>query len=59
MEQEPQLTSCGVSAKVYAEVAKTAKEVHEFLVDRIAGLSLSGWAIIVGIECTVITCVVN
>ncbi|CCQ05387.1 hypothetical protein [Escherichia coli Nissle 1917] len=29
------------------------------LADRIAGLSLSDWAIIVGIACTVITCAVN
>ncbi|KDV96077.1 putative holin domain protein [Escherichia coli 2-156-04_S3_C1] len=29
------------------------------LVDKIAGLSLSDWAIIVGIACTVITCAVN
>ncbi|MDE5192735.1 phage holin [Citrobacter freundii] len=29
------------------------------LADRITDLSLSDWAIIVGIACTVITCVVN
>ncbi|EFB9392254.1 holin [Escherichia coli] len=50
------LTGCGVSAKAYAE---TAKEVSWMLADRIAGLSLSDWAIIVGIACTVITCAVN
>ena len=48
------LTGCGVSAKAYAETAKTAKEVSWMLADRIAGLSLSDWAIIVGIACTVI-----
>jgi hypothetical protein len=53
------LTGCGVSAKAYAETAKTAKEVSWMLADRIAGLSLSDWAIIVGIACTVITCAVN
>ena len=47
------LTGCGVSAKAYAETAKTAKEVSWMLADRIAGLSLSDWAIIVGIACTV------
>lgn len=46
------LTGCGVSAKAYAETAKTAKEVSWMLADRIAGLSLSDWAIIVGIACT-------
>ena len=30
------LTGCGVSAKAYAETAKTAKEVSWMLVDRIA-----------------------
>lgn len=44
------LTGCGVSAKAYAETAKTAKEVSWMLADRIAGLSLSDWAIIVGID---------
>ncbi|MDM3198478.1 phage holin family protein, partial [Citrobacter sp. Cf095] len=34
-------------------------EVSWMLADRIAGLSLSDWAIIVGIACTVITCAVN
>ncbi|QMD25888.1 holin [Citrobacter freundii] len=56
------LAGCGVSAKAYAETAKTAKtakEVSWMLADRIAGLSLSDWAIIVGIACTVITCAVN
>ena len=52
------LAGCGVSAKAYAETAKTAKEVSWMLADRIAGLSLSDWAIIVGIACTVITCAV-
>jgi hypothetical protein len=37
------LTGCGVSAKAYAETAKTAKEVSWMLADRIAGLSLSDW----------------
>ncbi|MDU1185954.1 MAG: holin, partial [Citrobacter sp.] len=31
------LTGCGVSAKAYAETAKTAKEVSWMLADRIAG----------------------
>ena len=43
------LAGCGVSAKAYAETAKTAKEVSWMLADRIAGLSLSDWAIIVGV----------
>ena len=50
------LAGCGVSAKAYAE---TVKGVSWILADRIAGLSLSDWAIIVGIACTVITCAVN
>ncbi|SQA62299.1 phage holin [Yokenella regensburgei] len=50
------LTGCGVSAKAYAD---TTKEVSWMLADKIAGLSLSDWAIIVGIACTVITCAVN
>ena len=50
------LTGCGVSAKAYAE---TTKEVSWMLADKMAGLSLSDWAIIVGIACTVITCGVN
>jgi len=53
------LAGCGVSAKAYAETAKTAKEVSWMLADRIAGLNLSDWAIIVGIACTIITCAVN
>lgn len=51
------LTGCGVSAKAYAET--TTKEVSWMLADKMAGLSLSDWAIIVGIACTVITCGVN
>ncbi|EBS1325902.1 holin [Salmonella enterica subsp. enterica serovar Worthington] len=50
------LTGCGISAKAYAS---STKEVSWMLVDKIAGLSLSDWAIIVGIACTVITCAVN
>lgn len=50
------LTGCGVSAKAYAE---TTKEVSWMLADKVAGLGLSDWAIIVGIACTVITCGVN
>jgi hypothetical protein len=50
------LTGCGVSAKAYAETAKTAKEVSWMLADRIAGLSLSDWAIIVGIACSYHVC---
>ncbi len=50
------LTGCGVSAKAHAEISK---EVSWMLVDKIAGLSLSDWAIVVGIACTVITCGVN
>ncbi|EMO7789758.1 holin [Citrobacter freundii] len=50
------LTGCGVSSKAYAV---TTKEVSGMLADRITDLSLSDWAIIVGIACTVITCVVN
>lgn len=40
------LTGCGISAKAYAS---STKEVSWMLVDKIAGLSLSDWAIIVGI----------
>lgn len=50
------LTGCGVSAKAYAG---TSNEISWVLVDKIAGLSLSDWAIVVGIACTVITCAVN
>lgn len=50
------LTGCGVSAKAYAGMTK---EVSWVLVDKIAGLSLSDWAIVVGIACTIITCIVN
>ncbi|HFK4064853.1 TPA: phage holin [Kluyvera ascorbata] len=50
------LVGFGVSAKAYAE---TAKEVSWMLADKVAGLGLSDWAIIVGIACTVITCGVN
>lgn len=50
------LTGCGVSAKAYADTSKMGAWM---LADRMAGLSLSDWAIIVGIACTVITCSVN
>ncbi|HCI6942665.1 phage holin [Klebsiella variicola subsp. variicola] len=50
------LTGCGVSAKAYADTAKTEVWI---LADKIAGLTLSDWAIIVGITCTIITCGVN
>ena len=50
------LTGCGVSAKAYADVAKTEVWI---LADKVAGMSLSDWAIVVGIACTVITCGVN
>lgn len=50
------LTGGGVSAKAYAD---TTKEISWMLADKIAGISLSDWAIIVGIACTVITCAVN
>jgi hypothetical protein len=50
------LTGCGVSAKVYADTTKAGAWI---LSDRLAGLSLSDWAIITGIACTVITCGVN
>ena len=35
------LTGCGVSAKAYAETAKTTKEVSGMCADRITDLSLS------------------
>lgn len=50
------LTGGGVSAKAYAS---TTKDVSWMLVNEIAGLTLSDWAIIVGIACTIITCGVN
>lgn len=50
------LTGCGVSAKAYADVSKTEVWI---LADKVAGMSLSDWAIVVGIACTVITCGVN
>lgn len=50
------LTSCGVSAKAYADVTKSDVWV---LADKVAGMTLSDWAIIIGIACTVITCAVN
>ncbi len=50
------LTGCGVSTKAYAGAVKTEVWI---LADKIAGLTLSDWAIIVGIACTVITCGVN
>ncbi|MBA8330250.1 MAG: phage holin [Citrobacter portucalensis] len=50
------LAGCGVSAKAYADTTRLGAWM---LADRIAGLSLSDWAIIVGIACTVITCGVN
>lgn len=50
------LTGCGVSAKAYADTTSSGALL---LADKIAGMSLSDWAIIVGIACTVITCGVN
>ena len=50
------LTGCGVSAKAYAGAVKAEVWI---LADKIAGMTLSDWAIIVGITCTVITCGVN
>ena len=50
------LTGCGVSTKAYAGAVKTEVWI---LADKIAGLTLSDWAIVVGIACTVITCGVN
>lgn len=50
------LAGCGVSAKAYAESTKSSAWM---IAEKLAGLSLSDWAIIVGITCTVITCVVN
>ncbi|MCS3433686.1 phage holin family protein [Klebsiella sp. BIGb0407] len=50
------LTGCGVSAKAYADTTKIGVWI---LADKIAGLTLSDWAIIVGIACTVVTCGVN
>ena len=50
------LAGCGVSAKAYADTTKAGAWM---LADRLAGLSLSDWAIIIGIACTVITCGVN
>lgn len=50
------LTGCGVSAKAYADAAQIEAWI---LTDKIAGLTLSDWAIIVGIACTVVTCGVN
>ncbi|HBT4315756.1 TPA: holin [Klebsiella aerogenes] len=50
------LTGCGVSEKAYAGVFRT--EVWG-LADKLAGITLSDWAIIVGIACTILTCGVN
>ncbi|MFJ5317187.1 HP1 family phage holin [Pectobacterium versatile] len=50
------LAGGGVSAKAYA--AKTAAD-SAWLIEKIAGLTLSDWAIIIGIACTVVTCGVN
>jgi hypothetical protein len=50
------LTGYGVSAKAYADTAKTEVWI---LADKIAGMTLSDWAIIVGIACTITTCGVN
>lgn len=46
------LTGCGVSAKAYADVTKTEVWV---LADKVAGMTLSDWAIIIGIACMVTT----
>lgn len=50
------LAGCGVSAKAYAN---RATETAWIIVDKVAGLTLSDWAIIVGITCTIVTCGVN
>ena len=50
------LTGCGVSAKAYAGAGKAEVWI---LADKIAGMTLSDWAIIVGIACTITTCGVN
>ncbi|HAT1603025.1 TPA: HP1 family phage holin [Raoultella planticola] len=50
------LTGCGATAKAYANVSKTEVWI---LADKVAGMSLSDWAIVVGIACTIITCGVN
>lgn len=50
------LTGCGVSAKAYAGAVKAEVWI---LADKIAGMTLSDWAIIVGIACTITTCGVN
>lgn len=50
------LAGCGVSAKAYAE---GSKDTAWMIAEKVAGLTLSDWAIIVGIACTIITCGVN
>lgn len=50
------LTGGGVSANAYEG---TAQKEAWILADKIAGLTLSDWAIVVGIACTIITCAVN
>ncbi|MEI9740428.1 phage holin [Enterobacter kobei] len=50
------LAGCGVSAKAYAESSQTTAWM---IAEKVAGLTLSDWAIIVGITCTIITCAVN
>lgn len=50
------LTGIGVSAKAYAGATKTEAWI---LADKLAGMTLSDWAIFVGIACTIITCGVN
>ena len=50
------LTGCGVSAKAYAGAVKAEVWI---LADKIAGMTLSDWAIIVGIVCTIGTFGVN
>lgn len=49
-------TLAGCFGKAYADTTKAGAWM---LADRLAGLSLSDWAIIIGIACTVITCGVN
>lgn len=58
MDQEPRLPAAVYQRRHMPKQLKQQRGVW-MLADRIAGLSLSDWAIIVGIACTVITCAVN
>ena len=58
MDQEPRLPAAVYQRRHMPKQLKQQKRCPG-LADRIAGLSLSDWAIIVGIACTVITCAVN